>query len=182
MNAIQRLRLAGSLALIVSLAMTASCAEQRVEAPPEPSVPEALPPSPAPPELLPTPEIDWHQAELSPGFWQWSMEAGQSVARFANGQLVLRCDRSNATIALIRAGTGTGEVPMTVLTSSEIRPLVGSAAPGPPPTVSVSLPASDPLLDAMAFSRGRFAVEVAGLPTLYVPSWAEVSRVIEDCR
>ncbi|MDG2003332.1 MAG: hypothetical protein P8J20_08375 [Novosphingobium sp.] len=48
--------------------------------------------------------------------------------------------------------------------------------------IAVTLPASDPLLDAMAFSRGRFAVETAGLPTLYVPSWPEVSRVIEDCR
>jgi hypothetical protein len=34
----------------------------------------------------------------------------------------------------------------------------------------------------MAFSRGRFAIETAGLPTLYVPSWPEVSRVVEDCR
>jgi hypothetical protein len=40
----------------------------------------------------------------------------------------------------------------------------------------------DPLLDAMAFSRGRFRVEVAKLPPLYLPSWPEVSRVIEDCR
>lgn len=40
----------------------------------------------------------------------------------------------------------------------------------------------DPLLDAMALSKGRFAVEVQGLPPLYLPSWAEVSRVIEDCR
>jgi hypothetical protein len=34
----------------------------------------------------------------------------------------------------------------------------------------------------MAYSRGRFAVEINGLPTLYLPSWAEVGRVIEDCR
>ena len=47
---------------------------------------------------------------------------------------------------------------------------------------AAGLPARDPLLDAMAFSKGRFAVEVAGLPTLYLPSWIEVSRVIEDCR
>ena len=44
------------------------------------------------------------------------------------------------------------------------------------------MPARDPLLDAMAFSKGRFALEVAGLPTLYVPSYPEVTRVIEDCR
>ena len=39
-----------------------------------------------------------------------------------------------------------------------------------------------PLLDAMAITRGRFAVEVEGEPGLYVPAWAEVTRVIEDCR
>lgn len=42
--------------------------------------------------------------------------------------------------------------------------------------------ASDPLLDAMALSKGRFAVEVEGEATLLLPSHAEVSRVIEDCR
>ena len=45
-----------------------------------------------------------------------------------------------------------------------------------------SVPARDPLLDAMAFSRGRFAVEVSGGPTLVVPAYPEVTRVIEDCR
>jgi len=38
------------------------------------------------------------------------------------------------------------------------------------------------LLDAMALARGRFAVEVAGYPALYLPNWAEVARVVEDCR
>ena len=40
----------------------------------------------------------------------------------------------------------------------------------------------EPLLDAIALTRGRFAVELAGTPNLYLPNWAEVSRVIEDCR
>ena len=44
------------------------------------------------------------------------------------------------------------------------------------------VPARDPLLDAMALSKGRFAVDIAGGGTLYLPSWAEVTRVIEDCR
>ena len=48
--------------------------------------------------------------------------------------------------------------------------------------LAVSLSARDSLLDAMAFSKGRFAVEATGQPTLYLPSWIEVSRVIEDCR
>lgn len=46
----------------------------------------------------------------------------------------------------------------------------------------VALRARDPLLDAIVFSRGRFAFEAAGEPTLYLPSWPEIGRVIEDCR
>lgn len=53
---------------------------------------------------------------------------------------------------------------------------------GPLPTIVARIPARDPLLDAMAFSRGRFAVEVSALPTLYVPAYPEVTRAIEDCR
>ena len=40
----------------------------------------------------------------------------------------------------------------------------------------------DPLLDAMAFSRGRFMVEMGGAQTLVLPAWSELGRVIEDCR
>ena len=51
-----------------------------------------------------------------------------------------------------------------------------------PAYVAVALTPRDPVLDAMAFSRGRFLVEQAGMPTLVVPAWAEVGRVTEDCR
>jgi hypothetical protein len=44
------------------------------------------------------------------------------------------------------------------------------------------LGAQDSLLDAMGYSRGRFIVEQAGLPTLVIPAWPEIERVIEDCR
>ena len=44
------------------------------------------------------------------------------------------------------------------------------------------LAASDPLIEAMGYSRGRFIVETAPLPPLVVPAWAEVLRVAEDCR
>jgi hypothetical protein len=48
--------------------------------------------------------------------------------------------------------------------------------------ISAELAMMDPLLDAMAMSRGRFAVTVAGTPSLVLPSWPEVARVVEDCR
>ena len=110
------------------------------------------------------------------------MEGGRSVARFGNDALVLSCNREGGAVSIIRPGTVSGQVPMTILTSSGVRTLSAVGVAGPPPTVAVSLPARDATLDAMAFSRGRFAIETAGLPTLYLPSWPEVSRVIEDCR
>jgi len=95
---------------------------------------------------------------------------------------VLSCDRAAGKVTLERSGTATGLVAMTIITSDLERPLSGEARTGPPPVIALSFPASDPLLDAMAFSRGRFSVETTGQPTLYVPSWPEVSRVVEDCR
>jgi hypothetical protein len=38
------------------------------------------------------------------------------------------------------------------------------------------------MLDAMVFSRGRFVVDRAGAAPLVVPPYAELGRVIEDCR
>jgi hypothetical protein len=42
--------------------------------------------------------------------------------------------------------------------------------------------ATDPLLDAIAFSRGRIATAASGAPMLAVASGPETTRVIEDCR
>ncbi len=110
------------------------------------------------------------------------MEGQQSVARFGGNALALSCDRAAGLVTLMRPGTAEGQVPMTVITSSQSRPLTGMAVATNPPVIAATLTARDGLLDAMAFSRGRFAIETHGLPTLYVPSWPEVSRVVEDCR
>ena len=72
--------------------------------------------------------------------------------------------------------------PLTVRTSSTTRTLAVQPTGGTPPYVAASLAATDPLLDAMAFSRGRFVVEQAGAPPLVLPAWAEIGRVVEDCR
>lgn len=71
---------------------------------------------------------------------------------------------------------------MRIRTETTERLLTASPSSDGRPLLIVELGAQDRLLDAMAFSRGRFAVETGGLPTLYLPAWAEVTRVIEDCR
>jgi hypothetical protein len=47
---------------------------------------------------------------------------------------------------------------------------------------AASLQANDSFLDAIAFSRGRIMVEMAGTPDLIIPAWPEPARVVEDCR
>jgi hypothetical protein len=173
------------LALCAGLAaLTVSCAQKRAIAPAP--TPTAAPlPLPAP--LPPVPRVsDWRDAPATPGTWRWRMEGSRSVARYgppsSESALVFSCNREAGAVTLLRPGSGEGQVPMTIQTATISRTLSAAAEPGPPPMIALTLSARDGLLDAMAFSRGRFAVETAGLPTLYVPSWTEVSRVIEDCR
>ena len=94
--------------------------------------------------------------------------------------LVLRCDRAERRIFLSRPGTATA--PLTVRTTSATRALAVQPTGGTPPYAAVALAPSDPLLDAMAFSRGKLVVEQVGAPRLVVPAWAEIGRVVEDCR
>lgn len=81
---------------------------------------------------------------------------------------------------LSRAGAAT--TPMTVRTNATTRTLAVQPTGATPAYAAVALPPSDPLLDAIAFTRGRFTLEQAGTPPLVLPPWSEVARVIEDCR
>lgn len=159
--------------------LASSCSETRIIPPPAPTpAPRPLPPPPSPAP----PARDWREAPITPGDWTWGLEGGRSVARFAGGALVLRCDRAAGTITLQVAGRASGPEPMTITTTSAVRTLSAAPLPGPAAALGVTLPARDPLFDAMIFSRGRFAVEAPGLAPLYVPSWPEIGRVVEDCR
>lgn len=83
---------------------------------------------------------------------------------------------------LILGSAVTGPTPVTVTTTSTARALTGRPLAGPQGALVVVLPVRDALLDAIVFSRGRFAVEARGLATVYAPTWPEVARVIDDCR
>lgn len=163
-----------------SLAVLAACVAPSAPAPkPAPPAPVPAPaPAPAPP---PPASSDWRDWPLTPGGWSYREDARGSVALFggsgADPAFTLRCDRARRQLHLTRRGAGAGT--MTVRTSSTARSLaVGAATDG----ATVALPANDPLIDAMGYSRGRFIVETAPLPPLVVPAWAEVLRVAEDCR
>jgi hypothetical protein len=99
----------------------------------------------------------------------------------ATPNFLVRCDRASRQISLQREGTPTGAT-MILRTSYTARSLPISVQNGPPAFVSASLSTTDPILDSIAFSRGRFTVEGAGLPMLVIPAWPEPARVVEDCR
>lgn len=185
MKAIRPLSHARQAFVIAAVTMTAACVP-----PPRPllaPIPVPAPvPRPRPIPLPAKPAADWRDTAPSPGEWRWALNGGRSAASYGlPGQtpsLALVCDQTGARVLIERSGDAAAAVPITLRTTSILRPLSSDPALGRPGIVATALPARDPLLDAMAFSRGRFAIEVAGLETLYLPAWPEVSRVIEDCR
>lgn len=165
----------------VSTAMLSGCVPPPPTATPTPS--QVAPPAPQPrPTSQPAPArpvADWRDAPQSPGNWTYATNGSASGATFGGGQFIVQCDAAR-TVTLVRSGSPrSGQVAISITTAAGSRALTGAATPR---GIVTTLPARDSVLDAMAFSRGRFAVAVTGEPTLYLPSWTEISRVIEDCR
>lgn len=168
----------------VALLLAASACVPRTT-PPEPA---PTPQRPARPAASPAPTIaqrrDWRDWAVTPGDWTYRRDSRGSVAAFGKaGQiplLTLRCDPVGRNIHL--SVTGTSATALTVRTTSIARALPVQPNGGTPPSVATTLGANDGLLDAMGFSRGRFAIERPGSTPLVVPAWAEIERVTEDCR
>ncbi|MFC7537776.1 hypothetical protein ACFQPG_10425 [Sphingomonas sp. GCM10030256] len=118
--------------------------------------------------------LDWKVAPVTSGTWSYRSVPGGSEAVFQDyrgPQLTLRCTLATRQVTVVRSGAQPGSA-LGVLTTSAQRSL--------PPGNTVS--GLDPLLDAVAFSRGRFAIQSAGAPLLIVPTWPDAARSIEDCR
>ena len=146
------------------------------EAPPPPPPPPALPP-PAPP---PTPAYDnWMDAPQTPGDWLYRSAGQDRRASFVapSGAVLFEIICAGGRMQLMRPGTA--PAPFRVLTETAERDVDAHERSG---ALVAELSAHDSLLDAMAFSKGRFAVLTGGLPALYLPAWPEVTRVIEECR
>ena len=168
------------VSLLAALAAVAACAPKR-EAPPPPVQQPPAPPRAAPAPPPPPPPANWRDRALTQGAWSLrGNDAGGSTALFGSPAaplFVVRCDRARRQVMLERPGAGTG--PIIVRTTSLERSFPAAAGPG---GAVASLSANDSFLDTMAFSRGRFLVEVPGTAALVIPAWAEPARVIEDCR
>ena len=118
------------------------------------------------------------------GSWSYGVSQGASDAIFrdasGNPQLTVRCNRATRRIIFIRPASAPAPT-LQLWTSSAARSLPATFDLATA-RISAEVPAFDRLLDALAFSRARFAVGVAGSAPLVVPNWPEATRAIEDCR
>lgn len=171
------------LLMLAGAATLAGCVPQVDNAPPPA---EPIQAQPATPNLPPPPpaSADWRDIALTPGDWSYGRDAnGGSSARFGAPEteaiFVVRCEPSRQ-VRLSIEGQVRGA--MTVRTSFGARNLPLTVQAQPIAYSSATLAGTDPLLDGMAFSRGRFTIEAPGQRMLVLPAWAEVARVVEDCR
>ena len=153
-------------------------------APPRSPAPVDVP-RPTPTIVLPAPApVDWQDWPRTPGSWSYGRDARGSRALFGTaGQdalVVLRCDQGARRLFLSRSGGAS--TPFTIRTTSSTRSVAAQPTGSTPPYAATAFAPNDPLLDAVAFSRGRFVVEQAGTSALVLPPYAEIGRVIEDCR
>ena len=171
--------------LFALTALLAACA-----APPRPA-PVPPPPRPfvtpgLPPPLPPKQPANWRDAPASPGNWYWRTEGNRSIAFFGTptmptyGGFTLTCDKATRQVEIRQTAPALEAPLMTIVTTSGQKTLPTRRDVG---DVVAVVAGSDPLLDSMAFSRGRFMVSVQGQwAPWYLPAWPEISRVIEDCR
>lgn len=164
------------LAAIVGLVLLAGCVRPGAPPPVPAPAPQPLPaPAPAPPAG------DWRDRALTKGDWSYRKSGTGSTASFGGATPVfaITCDAATRQIGIARTGIAAPGGMLTLRATEGVAsyPLVAHAG-----AVAALLQPRDAQLDRIAFSRGRFLVQTTGTDDLVIPSWAELSRVIEDCR
>ncbi len=178
--------------IIIALS-SCSVPETKNTAPPAQTVPQVAPepvaqPAPAKPAApaIVQPTGDWIEWPITQGDWVYRQDSRGSIALFGNpGQdalLTLRCDKNESKLYFSRAGNPQNGAKMTIRTSHTLKSYAASPTGATPSYAAIAIDPSDGILDALVYTRGRFAVETDGMLSVAVPSWAEVVHVIEDCR
>ena len=127
---------------------------------------------------------DWRTAGLTAGGWAYRETATGSEAVFTDARvirrLVVKCSRASRRVSLSVASPVPASALAVATTEAERSlPAVFDAQGF---QIVAEMAAQDPLLDAIASSRGRFAITASGGSTLVLPAWPEIARSIEDCR
>lgn len=168
---------------LIAMLLLASCV-----APPPPPAQRAAPvPPPVAATPAPTPRMsaDWNDWPFSMGDWVYRRDDRGSIAVFGpadqNAVVSLRCDLQNRRIYVSREATAPGQR-IVIRTSSSMKEFVAKPTGGMPVYLASEIMPMDAILDAMAFSRGRILLETDGHPPIILPAWAEIARIVEDCR
>ncbi len=198
----------GSIACaVVAFAMVSGCSRAipvsapPIQAQPVAKKPIALPKPPAKPAPKPIattgnsgplqPDGFWTSWPIAAGKWSYGNANNTTFALFGKSQrdpvIVIRCETASKQIIFARVlefSKGQAST-MRVRASDGMQSWatqIGSTGSLNGVYHGVTLLPTDPMLDFMVFSRGRFAMEVEGETSLAVPAWPEMARVIEDCR
>ena len=180
---------AGALALSFTIA---ACVPAPDSTPAPEQVATATPtPTPSATPLPPPPvEANWIDRPQTAGNWRFSGNQAAFVERDSQGGqappstplFIMECNGNAVRLSTQLPRQGARAMIIRTETASRTLPLSPGSGSAQPTFAFTDLQSRDPLLDAMALTRGRFAVEVQGARSLYLPAWAEVTRVIEDCR
>lgn len=129
---------------------------------------------------------NWADQPRLPGDWSYVQEPGETFALYGNGgeqmHAIVRCDLNTRKVGIGLFGITDQSAIMSVHTETMSRELQASQRSSAQPLMAAEVDANDRLLDAMAVTKGNFAIHVPGARIAYLPGWAEVTRVIEDCR
>ena len=176
-NRAKSLRLAGPA---LTLLVLGACVPRGAPPAPIPApTPRPVPLPPPPPPRPEAPPVDWQTGPLSPGDWAYTPSPATPLATYRSDGIsfTIRCQQGRAIWLGVTGAQGDA---LDIRTSFGARRL-------PAERIHLNemlaqLPTADPLLEQMASSRGRILVSVEGGPSLVVPAWPEIGRVIEDCR
>ena len=149
-------------------------------------VPHVLPISRAIAQTSPAPAVaDYSNSPLLPGSWSYlTVPGGGSNARFTDSTGTIRisigCNRTSRGVTIARTSTApAASLSIWTSTSSRNQPALFEQAAQ---RVIATFNAQDTMLDAIVFSRGRFAVSMPGAPAFVIPTGPEAARIVEDCR
>ena len=138
----------------------------------------------APLQAQTTAAADYSYSPISPGAWNYRAVTGGSEATFVDGagtaRMVVTCGKVSRLVTLSKISAAPAAT-LSFWTSSAARNLPARFDINSKRVIT-QVGATDSLLDALVFSRGRFAVSMPGAPALVVPAGTEVAHVVEDCR
>ena len=127
---------------------------------------------------------DYSDSQLLPGSWSYLTVPGGSQARFMDAtgtiRISLSCNRTSPGVTLARTSTApAASLAIWTTTSSRNQPAMFEQSAQ---RVVATFNGRDTMLDAIVFSRGRFAVSMPGAPAFVIPTGPEAARIVEDCR